>query len=149
MFDSVKKFMFKRNMKDVRTKIRLAWKNIKRADEFDSQGHKGGSSNCLRYACECLLESYESLCWATSYIPKYDLGAKKAVVELIMEHGDPRMYDYIFPGYRPVYEFGNKEIQKQWEEQVDLFVKNSKRLIPYEEILKEYPFSSILKDYNK
>ena len=54
-----------------------------------------------------------------------------------------------YPGFRPVYKFKNKEIEKEWEAQVNTFVTYSKKLIEYEKLLNEYPYSSLLKDYKK
>ncbi len=156
MFDFVKKMVnsgqkkyFNKNMEEVYSKIKSAWKFIKYAEEEDAQGNKDRSSNCVRCASEDLLEAYKYLCEATKYMPKYDLEVSGAVVEVIMKLGDPMMYDYIYPRFRLVYEFKNKEIEKEWQVQVNSFVKYSKKLIDYEKFLKEYPYSSLLKDYKK
>ena len=148
IFNSAKKSIFNKNMKEVYSNINSAWKFIKLADEYYSQGNKD-YSNGVRLASEYLLDSYKYLSQATSCIPKYDLEAKMEVVEVIMKIGDPVMYDYIYPRFRSLYKFKNKKIQKEWEEQVGFFVKYSKKDIEYEKILKEYPYSSLLKDFKQ
>jgi hypothetical protein len=156
MFDFAKKIVnsgkkkyFNKNMRKVYDNIKSAWKFIKYAEEEAAQGNKDRSSNCVRIVRECLLEAHKYLIEATNYMPKYDLEVSGAVVAVIMKLGDPMMYDYIYPRFRPVYEFKNKEIEKEWEAQVNTFVEYSKKLIEYEKLLNEYPYSSLLKDYKK
>jgi hypothetical protein len=50
MFNSAKKSKFRKNMKEVYSNRNSAWKFIKLAEEYDSQGNKDYSSNCLGLA---------------------------------------------------------------------------------------------------
>ena len=149
MFNSAKKYMFEKTIKRVRAEIKEAWQDIKKADEYSLSYDKKAYSVFIRAASEGLFESFKRLHSATFYMPKDDFDTNMLLVQLIMERGDPMMYDYIYSGFRDVYEFQNKEIEKEWEEMVGLFFKNSKKLMAYEKILKEYPYSSLFKDYDK
>ena len=149
MFNSAKKYIFEKRVEKARTGIKEAWRDIKRADEYFQSHDKKGYSVFIRGASECLFESFKILHSAMLYMPKDDFDTNMLLVELIMEHGDPMMYNYIYPKFREVYEFKNIEIEKEWEEMTGLFFKNSKKLIAYEKILKEYPYSRLLEDYGK
>jgi len=151
MVDAVKKPIFKRIMSEVRNDIKTAWKFIEFADEKYAEGDIEKTSNCIRITSEALFDAFKNLKLATSdgILPKDDFSALRAILEEIMKLGDPMMYDYIYPGFRFVYEIKSEYIRKEWDEEVQKFVKYSKKLIPYEELLKKYPYSSALKDYNK
>nr|WP_321467255.1 hypothetical protein [uncultured Desulfobulbus sp.] len=151
MVNAVKRPMFNRLMSEVRNDIKTAWKFIKFADEKYDEGDIEKASNCIRITSEALFDAFKNLKIATSNVnmPKGDFSALNEILEEIMKLGDPMMYDYIYPGFRFVHEFKSEYIQKEWDEEVQKFFKYSKKLIPYEELLRKYPYSSALKDYNK
>ena len=102
MFNSVKKYMFGKSLERVRTEIKEAWKDMTKADEYLLSGEKKGTV-FVRGATDGLLEAYKRLQAATLYMPKNDISTKMLFFELILEYGDPMMYDYIYPGFRDAY----------------------------------------------
>ena len=149
--NAVKTPTFKRCMDEVDYRIKSAWKFIKRAEDEYEQGNIEDSPKCIRVAKEDLLEAFKHLKLATSSVnmPKNDPYASRRVVETIMELCDHNMYDILLPKFIFEYEFKYEHIQKEWEEEVSVSCSYARRLIQYEESIREHPNSSRLKNHNK
>lgn len=137
MLNFAKKLYFNRCMKEVHSNLSTAYRCLKLSDNCEYKGDQKTATRLLGEASKFLLEAFTELCCATSSIPKNDPIAQYRIVEVILKIDNPIKYYSNYYGLEFIYKFKTKSIESKWNEQAQMFAKNSKELLNYEEILEK------------
>ena len=156
MRNPVYRYLFRKDMKKTEFYLRSAWRKIKTADRYMSNkcnfddekkpDNRTHALNVYAVASRSLLEAHKHLVSASTFVSDIDPAERLQIVEIILEHDDPVRYcnfyglDYANNLRDCMYKFGSKEIQKKWQEQKTMFVKHSKHLVNYDELLGKWSY---------
>lgn len=136
MLNFAKKLYFNRCMKEVHSNLSTAYRCIEMSDNCEYEGGQKNAARLLGEDSKFLLEAFTELCYATSSIPKNDPIAQYRIVEVILKIDNPLKYYRNYYGLEFMYKFKTKSIESKWNEQAQMFAKNSKELLKDEEILE-------------